>query len=433
MQLTVLFSSILLQVVLIHDIQSDGVASPLVGVTVTIEGIVTGVFEHLEGFFVQEEDIDADTDDSTSEGIFVFLNAIPTVAVGDKVAVVGEVFEFNGLTELNDVTNVAVASSGNTLPSNVVISDASSFNLETVEGMLVSFAEKLVVTDTADFGRFGELKLSLERLYQATQLNPPGALDPNPPGVVITLDDGSRQQYPDPISYAPSFGATDTIRSGFCINPNDLTGIAHYTFGAYKLEPTEDVTFDASTNLRPSAPDDVGGTLKVASFNVANYFTTIDSGDICGPNTAQECQGADSEEELTRQKNKIVQAIVTLDADIVGLVEIENLAGSTAVRSLVDAINVVAGAAIYNFVDTGIIGTSAVAVGLIFKPDKATALNMFRVLDSSVDARFDENNTPTLAQSFTETTTSEVITVAVNHFKVRGKVALNNKLATSMK
>lgn len=426
MRLTVLFSSIILQVVLIHDIQSNGVASPLEGVTVSIEGIVTGVFELLEGFFVQEEDIDADTDDSTSEGIFVFLNAIPTVAVGDKVVVVGEVFEFDGLTELKDVTNVAVASSGNTLPSTVVISDASSFNLETVEGMLVSFAEKLVVTDTADFGRFGELKLSLERLYQATQLNPPDALDPNSPGVVITLDDGSRSQYPDQISYAPTFGATNTIRSGFCINPNDLIGIAHFTFGAYKLEPTEGVPFDASTNPRPSAPDDVGGTLKVASFNVANYFTTIDSCDICGPSTDQECQGADSQEELTRQKNKIVQAIVTMDADIVGLVQVENLADSAALSSLVDAINAVAGAGIYNFVDTGIIGTSAIAVGLIFKPAKVTVtVDTFQVLDSSVDTRFDDKNTPTLAQSFTETATSEVITVAVNHFKVRGKLVLN--------
>lgn len=391
---------------------------------VSIEGIVTGVFEGLKGFFVQEEDSDADDDDSTSEGIFVFLgDAALTVAVGDKVAVAGTVEELDGLTQLKDVTAVAVESSDNTLPSPVVISDAAAFDLETVEGMLVSFAEKLVVTDNADLGRFGELKLSLERLFQSTQLNAPGVVDANAKSVVITLDDGSSTPNPDQISYddgATSFSAANTIRSGFCISSDTLTGIAHFTFGSYKLEPTEAVTFDPSTNPRPAAPDDVGGTLKVASFNVDNYFTTLDSG------------GADTGE-LARQKDKIVQAIVSMDADIVGLVEVENIAGSAAISDLVAAINAVVGAGTYDFVNTDVIGTSMTAVGFIFKPAKVTVTaNTFAVLDSSVDSRFDDKNTPTLAQSFTEVSTSEVITVAVNNFKSKVREDRAEQLATIM-
>lgn len=391
---------------------------------VSIEGIVTGVFEGLKGFFVQEEDSDADDDDSTSEGIFVFLgDAALTVAVGDKVAVAGTVEELDGLTQLKDVTAVAVESSDNTPPSPVVISDAAAFNLETVEGMLVSFAEKLVVTDNADLGRFGELRLSLERLFQSTQLNAPGVVDANAKSVVITLDDGSSTPNPDQISYddgATSFSAANTIRSGFCISSDTLTGIAHFTFGSYKLEPTEAVTFDPSTNPRPAAPDDVGGTLKVASFNVDNYFTTLDSG------------GADTGE-LARQKDKIVQAIVSMDADIVGLVEVENIAGSAAISDLVAAINAVVGAGTYDFVNTDVIGTSMTAVGFIFKPAKVTVTaNTFAVLDSSVDSRFDDKNTPTLAQSFTEVSTSEVITVAVNNFKSKVREDRAEQLATIM-
>ena len=64
----------------IHDVQGPGLVSPIVGATVIIEGIVVGDFQNgvagangdLNGFHVQEEDVDADTDPLTSEGIFVF-------------------------------------------------------------------------------------------------------------------------------------------------------------------------------------------------------------------------------------------------------------------------------------------------------------------------------------------------------------------------
>jgi predicted extracellular nuclease len=70
---------------LIHDIQGNGLTSPLAGTTgVSIEGIVVGDFQGsggLSGYYVQEEDADADADPLTSEGIFVFNTAFP-VSVG---------------------------------------------------------------------------------------------------------------------------------------------------------------------------------------------------------------------------------------------------------------------------------------------------------------------------------------------------------------
>jgi predicted extracellular nuclease len=84
---------------LIHDVQGNGAASPLVGNTVTIEGVVVGDFQSpggLGGFFVQEEDADADADVATSEGIFVFDGGSPVnVASGDLVRVSGQVAEFS--------------------------------------------------------------------------------------------------------------------------------------------------------------------------------------------------------------------------------------------------------------------------------------------------------------------------------------------------
>jgi hypothetical protein len=88
---------------LISTIQGSSSSSPLVGTTVKIQGIVTGDFQSndsdagrdLRGFFVQEEDVDADGDMLTSEGIFVFDGSTPAVDVnvGDLVEVIGVVDE----------------------------------------------------------------------------------------------------------------------------------------------------------------------------------------------------------------------------------------------------------------------------------------------------------------------------------------------------
>ena len=88
----------------IHDVQGNGATSPIVGATVTVEGVVTASFQGnggLSGFFLQEEDADADADPNTSEGVFVYCGACPTaVAEGQRVRASGTVSEFFGLTEI---------------------------------------------------------------------------------------------------------------------------------------------------------------------------------------------------------------------------------------------------------------------------------------------------------------------------------------------
>jgi predicted extracellular nuclease len=107
-------------------VKIHGAVSPLVGSTVRIEGIVVGDFQDgvgsngdLNGFYVQEEDADADGDPLTSEGIFIFNGSSPSVdvLVGDLVAVEGVVSEFFGLTEITSFNGVTVISSGNPLPT----------------------------------------------------------------------------------------------------------------------------------------------------------------------------------------------------------------------------------------------------------------------------------------------------------------------------
>jgi len=193
---------------LIHDIQGSGATSPLVGNALTIEGVVVGDFQtsaKLSGFFVQEEDAEADADPNTSEGIFVFDGGSPSVAVsvGDMVRVDGTVTEFNGLTEITSVSSINVCSSGNALPApaSVILPFASSTEPEKYEGMYVAFSQTLTVSENLTLARFGELVLSSGgRLMTPTNVVAPGA-----PAIVmqaandlnrITLDDGSNIQNP---------------------------------------------------------------------------------------------------------------------------------------------------------------------------------------------------------------------------------------------
>ena len=96
---------------MISAVQGSGAESPLAGQSVTVEGVVVGdfqddevAFSDLGGFYVQEEADDEDGDPATSEGVFVFAPDAVNVSEGDLVRVSGTVTEFNGLTELTDVT-----------------------------------------------------------------------------------------------------------------------------------------------------------------------------------------------------------------------------------------------------------------------------------------------------------------------------------------
>ena len=173
----------------IHEVQGNGSASPLVGNTVRIEGIVVGDFQDggsgtngdLNGFFVQEEDADVDGDPLTSEGLFVFEGSSPSVNVanGDLVRVEGEVAEFNGLTEITSVSGITVISGGNPLPTAATLSlpVTSAVAFEAYEGMYVTFPQALIISQYFNFDRFGEIVLTSERHLQPTAEFEPGSLE----------------------------------------------------------------------------------------------------------------------------------------------------------------------------------------------------------------------------------------------------------------
>ncbi len=411
---------------LIHEIQGSGSASPLVGTGAIIEGVVTGDYQGypgLGGFYVQEEDGDADADASTSEGIFVFEGGTFTdVSVGDVVKVTGEVQEGFDQTQIGNVESIEITGSGASVtPTSVSLPVSSLGYWETIEGMQVEFHQTLFVTEVYTLGQYGEVLLSSGGpLDNPTNVVAPGAAaqalqDANNLNA-IQLDDGVSWSNYDPTPY---LGMGGTLRGGD--STDGLAGIVGYSFGAYEIQPIGPVTFDR-VNDRPAGLPAVGGDLTVASFNVLNYFSTIDTGaPICGPSANQDCRGADSNEEFDRQRTKIINAIVKLDADVVGLMEIENHATDDALADLVDGLNAAAGAGTYASVATGPVGTDAIKTAIIYKPATVSPSGAYAVLDSSVDPLFnDDKSRPVIAQTFSENSTGELFTVAVNHLKSKG-------------
>jgi uncharacterized protein len=415
----------------IYDIQGDGMSTPLYGQEVATEGIVVGDFQEGKyGFFIQ--DPDGDGDESTSDGIFVYASSsIKDVSEGDHVRVRGTATEYYELTQIGSVSQVWLCATGLPLPDPVELSlpVESVDDFEPYEGMLVTFPQDLVISEYYNFGRYGEIVLTSER-----HMTPTALFEPGPDAIAaaeaylldrITLDDGSNVQNPDPAIHPNGleFTLDNLFRGGDWVT--NVTGVMDYGYNLYRIQPTQGADY-TPINHRTAIPEIDEGDIKITSFNVYNYFTTLDNqGWICGPSGEMECRGADNAEELERQRAKILAALSIIDADVVGLMEVENdrpgPAPDYAVADLVAGLNDLIGAGTYDYIPTGSIGMDAIKVALIYKPANVTPVGEHAILDSTFNPLFlDDYNRPVLAQTFMDNLSGELFTVAVNHLKSKG-------------
>jgi uncharacterized repeat protein (TIGR01451 family) len=374
----------------IHELQGNGASTPVPGTTKAIEGIVVGNFQgasKLQGFFVQEEDADADADPNTSEGIFVACGACTTaVAEGQRVQVTGTVSEISNLTTIT-ASSVVVVNAGNNLaqvtPSAidlpVTAPDVDAF-YEAREGMRVTFTDTLTVADS-DLQNFGQILLfEGSRPRHFTEANPPSGAGYAAHldnlfrrGVILDDDNNGANSYlaqPDGLQaiYHPranggfSIGTqgTDFFRAGDTVSA--LTGVLHWSVpgsgstATWRIRPTAatPVSFTVA-NPRPATPPAVGGAIKAASIDLSNYFTTLN------------VRGADSVAELNRQRERASIAICALNAHVAGLTEVEN--GTAAITDLLGAVNARCGGVNpYAFVNTGAtLGTDAIRNAIIYR------------------------------------------------------------------
>lgn len=418
----------------IPQIQGAGAASPFVGTRQTTEGVVTHKVSN--GFYLQ--DAGGDGDQTTSDGIFVFTGTAPTVTVGDRLRLTGTVSEFNAgnpartVTQLTGVSGLTVLGSGQFVaPASLALPLADAEHFERYEGMLVSFAAPLTVSQNYFQGRYGQLTLSAGRLEKPTNRFRPGtpqaiaAAAANAANLIV-LDDNRTSQNPNPIPY---IGTDNTLRAGDTVT--GLVGVLDFGLitasnpgpTAYKLQPIVTPVF-ARTNPRTAAPSLAAGNTRVASFNVLNFFTTFtdgstangQSGQGCSQGTsvaASNCRGASNLNEFGRQRAKIVAAMAAINADVFGLMEIQNN-GDVAVANLVEALNAAVGQGTYAVVPkpavTGGTGDDAIRVAMIYKPAK------LRLVGEALADTDPLNNRPPMAQVFS-TWNGKRFSVIVNHLK----------------
>lgn len=383
----------------IAEIQGAGAISPVMGDSVTTDGVVTAAYREggFFGFYLQTPGTGGQIDlagHTASDAVFVRQRSGSiTVQPGDHVSVTGTVTEYAGATQIEtaagDIDALAPAE-----PVAPVVSDwpASDTQKETLEGMLFDASGHFVVSDTYSTNRYGEVGLArgTTPLRQPTDVAAAGTAEAA--GVsrdnatrAITLDDGSSWNYLDfeqNRDRTPPYVSNLTpVRVGAAVSftaPVILTEGGSPAAPTYRFQPTAQATDDVATwpaafeNTRTGSPDSAllsqrgAPQLKVASFNVLNYFTTLGDADDdnvgeggCGAyldrdgdgnNVRSGCEqrGAWDPADLRRQQEKIVAAINALGADVVGLMEIENSAAlgespDEATQTLVAALNAAAG------------------------------------------------------------------------------------------
>jgi predicted extracellular nuclease len=403
----------------VGSVQGTTDTSPAVGQTVVVRGTVVGDLQNggYNGVHVQDP---GDGNDATSDAVFVFSATLPALDLGDVVTVRGKVAEFNGLTELTAPTVVTCGTAPLPAPAALALPSTTE-QREALEGMLVAPASDLTVTEVYNLNRFGEVVLAAGgRLISPTEAADPGAASAQVAAEnaarSIVLDDGSNKNLAtaNPVLPPPYLTVGDPVRVGD--TPQLQPQVLSYGFNLWRLQPADgsaDGNTFAATNPRPTAPAAVGGDLRIADFNVLNYFVDFPS------EFGDRARGAADAAELKEQQDKIVSAITTLDADVITLHEIENSAVMTpsdpyrAVETLLAAIEAADGHD-WDYVraheDTDVI-TNAI----VFRTDRVTTVGDPSVPD---DLTAFSNARSPIAQTFRAG--DEKFSIIANHLKSKG-------------
>ncbi|MCJ8315911.1 ExeM/NucH family extracellular endonuclease [Idiomarina sp.] len=424
----------------INAVQGSSFNSPMVDTRVTVRGIVTASWQaekELGGFFIESAPDDADDNDKTSEGIFVRTDShISNVSPKDTIVLSGVIQEVNDVTTLTEVNELTTCGSVNALPAatqfTLPAADKSAF--ERVEGMRVTLSssnnEPLTVSGNYNYSRYGFVDVSAGRLWTPSQIVQPGdeARDLAAKNELnrIQMDDNSNQKDPRPLPFDSLFsGPQKSLRTGSEIEP--LVGVVSQFNNRYRFQPLDTPQLkEPGKTVVSDTPEKAGGTLRIASFNVLNFFNG--NGQGLGFPTPR---GADTPEEMKRQQAKIVAAINALNADVIGIMEVENdgFGEHSAIRQLVDALND-SGPVTYYISEPQAqrIGGDQITVGLIYNKDTISASSHALV---NTAGAFAWGSRPPLAQTLKDKNTGEEFTVIVNHFKSKGSCPEDNESPNS--
>jgi len=504
----------------ITEVQGSGWSSPLIadGQYVTDdEYYVTGVVSAVtvgtkEGFYLYA----SDGDNRTSDGVFVKTKNATSALIGKTVCVKSKVYEDYGMTQLKsdkwEVTNAA-AQTITAVPVEIIAEDNESFDatLERYESMLVKFPEDMDTrTDVLDIDGnpiaanvkqnmhvsrtfsfdYQYFRTNMVLSYKRTNMHPNQEYPAGSAESIaqaaqnadyrLILEMNAKSSTPDDLPYYPAFRA-DPVQNYIRVDDSvtGLEGVVVYRTGYGKpadfaliaTDNNPDLKFIHNTDrkdakaLASSLGKVVEGDIeiKVATQNVLNYFNSPFGGDY---NNQGDNRGATSYSEYDKQKAKIISAIIGLDADIVGLMEIENngFGKNGAIAELVNDINLYYDEpkiskkheakstsnryAFIGFDSNGdvvidsddSIGGDAITSGMLYRPekvsldavkiipmpsqhDKPVVNNNGEIVKNYTDGVLESGDNymrDSLAATFKINQTGKKLTVAVNHLKSKG-------------
>ncbi|MCS0029649.1 ExeM/NucH family extracellular endonuclease [Vibrio alginolyticus] len=473
----------------IQEIQGEGASSPFIDgypYITTEDHFVTGVVSAVttgltKGFYLQA--LENDGNDKTSEGLFIHTDVADTeLKAGDVVCVKGKLQEYYSNTQLSSDANsyVKTGTSNASLVTPLTIKEGETLRdaLERHEGMQVelSSASELFVTRNFSYdydSRRNNMMLSHEApLFKPTQLH----AAESDAAVALAKENAVNRIYLESdskapngqIPYFPTFakdldqnGSSEQhIRLGSRVE--GLQGVVAYSYNEYRLIATNEVDssnfvtsgddFDVARKAAPAIAD---SDLRVASFNVLNYFTSVaDSGH---DNPTGQNRGATNLDEFLIQQAKIVSAMNKMDADIIGLMEVENngFGDGSAIQNLVDALN----AEIddvedhYTYVEIEeqdkyqeeYFGSDAIMVAILYRANAVTPKEAAKVIvtpeqhiaentitrkeGTESNPAYDKYQRHSLLQTFTVKETGEDLSVVVNHFKSKGSECIEEWIA----
>jgi predicted extracellular nuclease len=304
----------------IHDVQGNGAISPFAGAGVITSGIVTA--RKSNGFFMQDPVPDADP--ATSEGIFVFVGGLPAVAVGDAVTVTGTATEFFNLTQISSSpANVSISSSGNPLPAPVALTTTildpagPPDQLERFEGMRMHADTVVSVAATNEFGETFTVLEGVARPLREPGIEISLPVPPDPTSGLIDCCIPRWDENPERIMIdSDGLVGSSVLSVTTNVTLSNITGPLDFSFGDYKVLPETAPSTTANMSAIP-VPTPAAGEFTVAHFNIENFNN----------NATQRAKAA-----------LAIRDVLHLP-DVIGVIEIFELAGLQALANEIEAIS----------------------------------------------------------------------------------------------
>ncbi|TNI82928.1 ExeM/NucH family extracellular endonuclease [Aeromonas sobria] len=448
--------------------------------SIVVKAVVSALSSGVnKGFYLL--DTNGDGNEQTSDGIFVFpgddnfLSKNPQIQPGAQVCLEAKVAEYYGFTQLKldktapKIKVMAQTQSPSATLFRVLDNENLSRALERHEGMRIRLDADSELKISRNFSYDGYRNTVMlshkEPLIKPTQLYIANSREAkalaksnNNNRVVVESDMPAAQgKLPWLPEWEPEMGY---LRIGDA--PINLEATVNYSFGAYRLiVPSEqrislaDIIRITENDRQQTAPARAQvSNLRIGSFNVLNYFTSHSSiggalnilcKDQADADNAKGCnRGAKSQPEFEKQRTKIANAITEMDADLLGLMEMENngFADNSALHNLVTRLNEQQQDAskhyayvrlpVSTLTDGKFFGGDAIMVAMIYRPALLTPSG-----DASVIKLPEQRYTTggvaktagqrdSLVQTFTVAKSKEPLTLVVNHLKSKGSGCYEN-------